>query len=710
METIQELILSEENKTNIAVLNLGTNNRKNAVLILETALHLVEKYLGKIINTSYLYETVPEYIVLDKKESCEKINNDCRIYDVNYINELMQNLEESKYEENKELIDKCEEYERFLKNGKVHNSILKEVNVENYLLECNNIIVKNDEIMKNNLSKYKDKYYTSYFYNLTVVIKTFVNDPLSMLVIIKYIEELMKRENVKEKEKFENRIIDIDILFFNDFTIFMKNVKLEKNMIYKILSKYIHFERDIKNGNDNISKVNMNKDINPNNNNNNNNKNKNNSDIDCDCDCVDQMMNNHVNNKNYINSFRDPLEIINNMVDKIEFLSIPHVYTTHRYSILLCLNDMIPEYKHNVLNDTIRCLYNHYVSRMKEEYNINIKENNKRIYVLKDAISYLKEKTHIVGILNVNYDSFSDGGIFVEPKRAVQRMFEMINEGASVIDIGGESSAPFVIPNPKISERDLVVPVLQLFQKEWNDIKDKIVKCDAKPIISIDTINYNVFKECVDNDLVDILNDISACTNNPEIIKLLKKKNKFYSVVLMHKRGNPHTMDKLTNYDNLVYDIKNYLEQRLNFLVLNGIPRYRILFDIGLGFAKKHDQSIKLLQNIHVYDDYPLFIGYSRKRFIAHCMNDQNVLINTQQKLHDEQQNENKNILDKSHNWMFQMNYMRKDKDQLLYQKNICGGLAIASYSYYKKVDLIRVHDVLETKSVLDVLTKIDQV
>ncbi|SPJ09838.1 dihydropteroate synthetase [Plasmodium sp. DRC-Itaito] len=696
METIQELILSKENKTNIAVLNLGTNDRRNAVLILETSLHLVEKYLGKIINTSYLYETVPEYIVLDKKESFEKINKDCHIYDVNYINELMQNLAESKYEENRELIDKCEEYETFLKNRKVDNSILKEVNVENYLLECNNIIVKNDEIMKNNLNKYKDKYYTSYFYNLTVVVKTFVNDPLSMLVIIKYIEELMKRENVKEKEKFENRIIDIDILFFNDFTIFMKNLKFEKNMIYKILSKYIHLEKDIKNENDNMSKVNMNKDINLNNNINNS-------------DYVDDMNNNHVNNINYINSFRDQQEIINNIVDKIEFLSIPHVYTTHRYSILLCLNDMIPEYKHNALNDTIRCLYNNYVNRMKEEYNINIKGNNKRIYVLKDRISYLKEKTHIVGILNVNYDSFSDGGLFVEPKRAVERMFEMINEGASVIDIGGESSAPFVTPNPKISERDLVVPVLQLFQKEWNDIKDKIDKCDAKPIISIDTINYNIFKECVDNNLVDILNDISACTNNPEIIKLLKKKNKFYSVVLMHKRGNPHTMDKLTNYDNLVYDIKNYLEQRLNFLVLNGIPRYRILFDIGLGFAKKHDQSIKLLQDIHVYDEYPLFIGYSRKRFIAHCMNDQNVIINTQQKLNDEQ-NENKNIVDKSPNWMFQMNYMRKDKDQLLYQKNICGGLAIASYSYYKKVDLIRVHDVLETKSVLDVLTKIHQV
>ncbi|SOV13375.1 dihydropteroate synthetase [Plasmodium gaboni] len=701
MENIQELILSDENKTNIAVLNLGTNDRKNSVLILETALHLIEKYLGKIINTSYLYETVPEYVVLDKKESCEKINKDCHIYDVNYINELIENLEESKYEENKELIDKCMEYETFLKNGKVHNSILKEVNVENYLLECNNMIVKNDEIMKNNLNQYKDKYYTSYFYNLTVVVKSFVNDPLSMLVIIKYIEELMQRENVKEKEKFENRIIDIDILFFNDFTIFMKNLKLEKNMIYKILSKYIHLERHLKNENDNMSKVNMNKDINSNANNNEDNNNNNNY--------VDQMNNNYVNNKNHINSFRDPLEIINNMVDKIEFLSIPHMYTTHRYSILLCLNDMIPEFKHNVLNDTIRCLYNNYVDKMKEEYNINIKENNKRIYVLKDRISYLKEKTHIVGILNVNYDSFSDGGIFVEPKRAVQRMFEMINEGASVIDIGGESSAPFVVPNPKISERDLVIPVLQLFQKEWNNIEDNIDKCDAKPIISIDTINYNIFKECVDNNLVDILNDISACTNNPEIIKLLKKKNKFYSVVLMHKRGNPHTMDKLTDYDNLVYDIKNYLEQRLNFLVLNGIPRYRILFDIGLGFAKKHEQSIKLLQDIHVYDDYPLFIGYSRKRFIAHCMSDQNALINTQQKSNDEQ-NGNKNILDKSNNWMFKMNYMRKDKDQLLYQKNICGGLAIASYSYYKKVDLIRVHDVLETKSVLDVLTKIHQV
>ncbi|GAB68946.1 hydroxymethylpterin pyrophosphokinase-dihydropteroate synthetase, partial [Plasmodium cynomolgi strain B] len=473
-------------------------------------------------------------------------------------------------------------------------------------------------------------------------------------------------------------------------------------------------------------------------------------------------------------SDQNRLEIIQNLGNKIEFLCIPHVYTKYRYSILLCLNDIIPEYKHSTFEEPIRSTYKNYVNKFEEKYHINIRKNNKRLYVLKDKVSYLKERTHIVGILNVNYDSFSDGGLFVDPVKAVERMFEMTNDGASVIDIGGESSAPYVVPNPSVTERDLVMPVLKLFKEEWHKLESEVgggtAGCatigddkkngqrdaeeilqklrDAKPIVSIDTVNYDLFKECVENELVDILNDISACTHNADIIKLLKRKNKFYTVVLMHKRGNPHTMDKLTNYDDLINDIKKYLEDRLNFLVLNGIPRYRVLFDVGLGFAKKHDQSIKLLQHIHVYDEYPLFLGYSRKRFIAHCMgkggatnggfeltnggakltngdskltngdskltNDDSKLTNGDSKLTNggsKLTNGDSKLTngDASQLWRFKMSHMRQDKDQLLYQKNICGGLAIASYSFYKKVDLIRVHDVLETKAVLDVLARIHQ-
>ncbi|SBS90584.1 hydroxymethylpterin pyrophosphokinase-dihydropteroate synthetase, putative [Plasmodium malariae] len=649
---------SRNNMKNIAVLNFGTNDKRNSVTIIETALYLTEKYFGKIINSSYIYETVPEYIALAEKQIVKSVKEVEYESDIKWIKELLSTLGESKYKESDNLIYECNELEKFMKNEKLNENMLKEISVHEYELKTKNKLKAQDETMKNNLEKFKNKYYTNYFFNLTVVVRTFIDDPLSMLVIIKYIEQIMKREDLKDIQRFEKRRIDIDILFFNNYTIFMENLELEKEYIYKVITTYINIDR---------------------------------------------------NNNRHI-------EAIERIKNKIQFLSIPHLYTKYRYSILLCLNDIIPNYKHIVLKDTINTLYLNFIRNFKETYNINIKEFNRRMYVLKDEVSYLKEKTNIVGILNVNYDSFSDGGLFVNPTKAVERMFEMINEGASVIDIGGESSAPYVIPNPSISERDLVIPVLTLFKKKWNEIKYKMKEVDEqnlekidriKPIISIDTVNYNVFKECVENDLVDILNDISACTNNPEIIKLLKKENKFYTVVLMHKRGNPHTMDKLTDYNDVVYDIKTYLENRLNFLVLNGIPRYRILFDVGLGFAKKHDQSIKLLQDIHVYDDYPLFIGYSRKRFIAHCMDDHNGVINREKLNFYDDKNDNEN--DKSKKWLFKVNYMRKDKDQLPYQKNICGGLAIASYSYYKKVDLIRVHDVLETKAVLDVLTKIHE-
>ncbi|EUD68972.1 dihydropteroate synthase [Plasmodium inui San Antonio 1] len=661
--------------TNIAVLNLGTNDKKNCVAILETALYLTEKYLGKIINSSYIYETVPEYIVLDEVNKIGKVTEGHPPSEISWIKDLIQTVEKSRYEESEDLIYECKELEVFLKNEKINESIIKEVSVEDYENETRKIIKQNDEIMKKNLEQYKDKYYTSYFFNLTVVVRTFVEDPLTMLVILKYIEQIMKRRESKkgQGEIFENRIIDIDILFFNNYTIFEKSISLKKEDIYKIITKHIHI--------------------------------------------------NQTSDQNH-------LEIIQNLGDKIRFLCIPHVYTKYRYSILLCLNDMIPEYKHCTFEEAIGSTYKNYVDKFEEKYHMHIRKNNKRIYVLKDKVSYLKERTHIVGILNVNYDSFSDGGLFVDPVKAVERMFEMTNDGASVIDIGGESSAPYVVPNPNVTERDLVIPVLKLFKEKWHTLEREVsggeAGCatmddakkdaqrdaegilqqlrDAKPIISIDTVNYDLFKECVEHDLVDILNDISGCTHNPDIIKLLKRKNKFYTVVLMHKRGNPHTMDKLTNYNDLINDIKKYLEDRLNFLVLNGIPRYRVLFDVGLGFAKKHDQSIKLLQHIHVYDEYPLFLGYSRKRFIAHCMgkggaiNGGFELTNGDSKLTNG---------DASQLWRFKMSHMRQDKDQLLYHKIISGGLAIASYSFYKKVDLIRVHDVLETKTVLDVLERI---
>ncbi|KJP86467.1 dihydropteroate synthase [Plasmodium fragile] len=707
--------LNKRNTTprNIAVLNFGTNDKKNCVTILETALYLTEKYLGKIINSSYIYETVPEYIVLDEANRLGKVTEGHPPSEVSWIRDVVRTVEKSRYEESDDLIYECKELELFLKNEKINESVIKEVSVQDYENETRRIIKQNDEIMKKNLEQSKDKYYTSYFFNLTVVVRTFVEDPLTMLVILKYIEQIMKRTESKkgQGEIFENRIIDIDILFFNNYTIFERSISLKKEDVYNIITKYIDISQT---------------------------------------------------------SDQNRLEIIQNLRDKIGFLCIPHVYTKYRYSILLCLNDIIPEYRHRTFEDTIRSTYKKYVENFEQKYNIHIRNNNKRLYVLKDKVSYLKERTHIVGILNVNYDSFSDGGLFVDPVKAVERIFEMTNDGANVIDIGGESSSPYVVPNPNVTERDLVIPVLKLFKEEWHKLEREVGSGatdratmgdarknaerdeegavlrkvrDAKPIISIDTVNYDLFKECVEDDLVDILNDISACTHNPDVIKLLKRRNKFYSVVLMHKRGNPHTMDKLTNYDDVVNDIKKYLEDRLNFLVLNGIPRYRILFDVGLGFAKKHDQSIKLLQHIHVYDDYPLFLGYSRKRFIAHCM-EENGAINRGLELtkagtklinRDSKPTNGDSKLanggakltnwgwkltnggtkltngDTSQLWRFKMNYMRQDKDQLLYQKNICGGLALASYSFYKKVDLIRVHDVLETKAVLDVLERIHE-
>ncbi|SBT82446.1 hydroxymethyldihydropterin pyrophosphokinase-dihydropteroate synthase, putative [Plasmodium ovale] len=686
MAVIEGSINSEErNKRNIAVLNFGTNDKTNCVSILETGLYLTEKYIGKIINSSYLYETQPEYIVLGEPNLDRRVTEEEFQSNMHEINEVITNLEKCKYEEDDKLIYKCEEYVSFINSQKLNDNKIKEINVDTYQMETRKIINENDKIMKINLEKYKNKYYTNYFFNLTVIVNTFIDNPLNLLVIIKYIEQLMKKKKKKKNiHIFQNRIIDIDILFFNNLTILEKNINLNYDHVYNIITQFIFLKKDDHNGGSSGNKK----------------KNK----------------------------------MVEHVKDSINFLCIPHAYTKYRYSILLCLNDMLPNYKHAALGETINTLFTNYEYTFKYTHNINLKECNKRLYVLRDKIYYLKKKTHIVGILNVNYDSFSDGGLFVNPTIAVKRMFEMVNQGATVIDIGGESSAPYVVPNPSISERDLVLPVLKLFQEEWNKKEknnvgktisgegvatgEKMHYTATKPIISIDTVNYDLFKECVEQNLVDILNDISACTNNPEIVRLLKRKTKYYSVVLMHKRGNPHTMDKMTQYNDLIYDIKNYLEERLNFLVLNGIPRYRILFDVGLGFAKKHDQSVKLLQHIHVYDDYPLFIGYSRKRFISHCM-DQNGLTNTGTNedagagtskdadiMDDHPCNSSD---DQQGKWLFQLNHMRGDKDRLLFHKNICGGLAIASYSFYKKVDLIRVHDVLETKAVLDVLAKIHQ-
>lgn len=213
---------------------------------------------------------------------------------------------------------------------------------------------------------------------------------------------------------------------------------------------------------------------------------------------------------------------------------------------------------------------------------------------------------HVMGILNVTPDSFSDGGLHNQKDQAVVKALEMIADGATVIDVGGESTRPGASVVEIEEEIRRVVPVVE-----------ELAKHDV--IISIDTSQPEVIKAAVKAG-AHIWNDVRALTR-PQALETAAELN--IPVIIMHMRGEPTTMNNLDQYDDVTQDVIRELSQRVQDALDVGVKAEHIMIDPGFGFAKNAQQNLKLLQEFYKLTEmgYPILSALSRKRFIGAALN-----------------------------------------------------------------------------------------
>lgn len=210
----------------------------------------------------------------------------------------------------------------------------------------------------------------------------------------------------------------------------------------------------------------------------------------------------------------------------------------------------------------------------------------------------------VVGVLNVTPDSFSDGGRYNTPDRALHRAHQMIDEGADIVDIGGESSRPGAAPVDAEEELRRVIPVVKRLASE-TDI-----------CISIDTYRASTAQAGIDVGAA-IVNDISALRSDPAMPALIAKTK--VPVVLMHMQGTPRDMQKDPHYEDCVAEVAAFFEERLRFCFERGIEKSKIILDPGIGFGKRLSDNLALISELATFRRFglPLMVGASRKSFIS---------------------------------------------------------------------------------------------
>ncbi len=215
-----------------------------------------------------------------------------------------------------------------------------------------------------------------------------------------------------------------------------------------------------------------------------------------------------------------------------------------------------------------------------------------------------RELPLIMGIVNATYDSFSNGGAFGTVDQALQ----MLDEGADIIDIGGESTRPGAAEVAWQDEIDRVLPLIK-----------GIKKCRPDAVLSVDTRKAEVAKAVLDEG-VEIINDVSNLEFSDKMAETVAAYGA--TLVLMHSRGNPQTMNDLCGYDDLVAEVKNSLLASMKKALTAGVKKEHIWIDPGLGFAKTDEQNFELLREIKQLKEIaPVLIGHSRKRFIRNFLN-----------------------------------------------------------------------------------------
>jgi dihydropteroate synthase len=214
------------------------------------------------------------------------------------------------------------------------------------------------------------------------------------------------------------------------------------------------------------------------------------------------------------------------------------------------------------------------------------------------------DRVVVMGVLNVTPDSFSDGGLYLDPGIATKHALEMIEQGAGIIDVGGESTRPGAIPVPEDEEVRRVLPVIEALVKETN------------VPVSIDTRKPSVARRAVDAGAA-IVNDTLGEESDERIWNVAADTGA--ALVFMHSRGTPASMRSLAVYDDVVKDVGTYLERSARRIEVAGVAHESVVLDPGIGFAKDPRQNLELLDRLEeiVALGYPVLVGTSRKSFIG---------------------------------------------------------------------------------------------
>lgn len=270
-----------------------------------------------------------------------------------------------------------------------------------------------------------------------------------------------------------------------------------------------------------------------------------------------------------------------------------------------------------------------------------------------------------MGILNVTPDSFSDGGKYNKPEEAIKRALAMREQGADIIDIGGESTRPGAKPVPTQEQIDRVIPVIEGLRK-LDDMGKAIKQESDEIIISVDTTDYQVAEAALEAG-ANWINDISAGEYDDRILTLASEKN--VPIVLMHRQGKSATMQDDPYYDDVCKEVKEYLEERAKLALDKGVKIENIILDPGIGFGKLLEHNLLLLADLEslVSLGYPVLMGTSRKRFIGEICHEDDP------------------------------------------EKRVAGTCATTALGVNAGVNIFRVHDVIENRQAADIAWKIKQ-
>jgi dihydropteroate synthase len=273
-----------------------------------------------------------------------------------------------------------------------------------------------------------------------------------------------------------------------------------------------------------------------------------------------------------------------------------------------------------------------------------------------DKLYDLGKKTLIMGILNVTPDSFYDGGRHDTINYAIKHAIQMEKDGADIIDIGGESTKPGSVSVPLSVELARVIPVVE-------ELIDKI-----KIPISVDTYKSEIAKKAVEIGAV-MINDITALRMDKQLATVVAEHD--VPIVLMHMQGTPTTMQFNPKYEDVMYEIKNFLKIRVSYAISCGVKKENIIVDPGIGFGKRTGEGIE--DNCEIIKrlgelkelEFPILVGVSRKAFIGNISN---------------------------------------EKKPLSVSERLEGSLAAAVAATINGANIIRVHDVKETRKCLNVV------